>query len=357
MKKSSGITLIALIITIIIMLILVAVSVSIIINTELIDKSQEAADQTQEAYERESTFGNNLTIGGKEYSNIDEYMEALKSRKQITDIIVYPEGLAVLLRGDGKLYRARFSGELGDVVNLNDIEVEATPIMTDVKKIMGFSSWDRCELYYITNSNEYYVIPNIGDTNPTRTKIADNVKEGYGWDSYISTSNELYVYDMNNSTFIKIADNVKKGNSTRYLSNSNELYEYNGETFVKIANNVTDFLNWYYLNTSNELYNANTSTKIANNVKKILPDDYYLTNSNEIYLNNGANQIKKIDNAKDGIANKFYISTADEFYYYHPINRQFIKKADNVTSWDERGCWYKTNSGDTYLIYWYIPVV
>ena len=135
MKKSSGITLIALIITIIIMLILAAVSVSIIINTELIDKSQEAADQTQEAYERESTFGNNLTIGGKEYSNIDEYMEALKARKQVKDIVVYQDGCTVLLRADGKLYRARISGEFGDAVNLNDAEIEATHIMTDIKKI------------------------------------------------------------------------------------------------------------------------------------------------------------------------------------------------------------------------------
>ncbi len=354
MKKSSGITLIALIITIIIMLILVAVSVSIIINTELIDKSQEAADQTQEAYERESTFGNNLTIGGKEYSNIDEYMEALKSRKQITDIIVYQEGLAVLLRGDGKVYRATFNGNLGDAVNLNDVEIEATPIMTDVKKIMGFSS----ELYYITNSNEYYVIPNIGDTNPTRTKIADNVKEGNGWDSYISTSNELYVYDMNNSTSTKLANNVKSIGEGIYLTNSNEVYTC---TSTKLASNVKEIKNIYYLNTSNELYRYNdrtsTSTKVANNVKKILPDDYYLTNSNEIYWYDGANQIKKIDNAKDGNVGNFYISTSDEFYYYHPINRQFIKKADNVTSWDEFGRWYKTNSGDTYLIYWYTAQV
>ena len=71
MRKTKGITLIALIITIIVMLILVAVSISILINSGLIGKAQKAKTDTQEAYAREQTLGESVNINGTMYT-IDE---------------------------------------------------------------------------------------------------------------------------------------------------------------------------------------------------------------------------------------------------------------------------------------------
>ena len=71
MKKSKGITLIALIITIIIMLILVAVSVSILINSGLIGKAKKAGEDYKTSYEQEQRIGESINIDGNLYS-IDE---------------------------------------------------------------------------------------------------------------------------------------------------------------------------------------------------------------------------------------------------------------------------------------------
>jgi hypothetical protein len=79
MRKTKGITLIALIITIIIMLILVAVSISILINSGLIGKAKEAGKNTKSAYEEESRLGDSISIDGVEYDSIDEFLEASNS--------------------------------------------------------------------------------------------------------------------------------------------------------------------------------------------------------------------------------------------------------------------------------------
>ena len=60
MKKTNGITLVALIITVIVMLILVGVTVSVVINSNLIGTAQNAADRTQIAYEEESDVIDNI---------------------------------------------------------------------------------------------------------------------------------------------------------------------------------------------------------------------------------------------------------------------------------------------------------
>ncbi len=80
MKKNSGITLIALIITIIIMIVLVSISIAILINSDLMGKAQEAGEKTQEAYDEESRIGKGLNVKGKTYNNIDEYLASLKSK-------------------------------------------------------------------------------------------------------------------------------------------------------------------------------------------------------------------------------------------------------------------------------------
>ena len=75
MRKEKGITLVALIITIIIMLILVAVSVNVIIKSNLIGTAEKAANGYKTAYEREND--GSITINGKTYSSLDEYMEEI----------------------------------------------------------------------------------------------------------------------------------------------------------------------------------------------------------------------------------------------------------------------------------------
>ena len=83
MKKNQGITLIALIITIIIMLILVAVTIVILINTGIIEKAQDAADETELAYQRESMLGRNINIGGNVYNDIDSYIAHLRANREL----------------------------------------------------------------------------------------------------------------------------------------------------------------------------------------------------------------------------------------------------------------------------------
>ena len=74
MRKNQGITLIALIITIIVMLILVGVVVTVVIQSDLLGTAKTAGDQYKTAYEEESNMSG-VTINGKQYGSIEEYME------------------------------------------------------------------------------------------------------------------------------------------------------------------------------------------------------------------------------------------------------------------------------------------
>ena len=81
MKKTKGITLIALIITIMVMLILVAVSISVALNTGLFKSAGDATKNWKTAQEEEKN-GKQL-IGDKEYNSVEEYMNEI-NRKNIT---------------------------------------------------------------------------------------------------------------------------------------------------------------------------------------------------------------------------------------------------------------------------------
>ena len=83
--KNKGITLIALIITIMIMLILVGVSIAILISSDLIDKAQEAGEETKTAYEQEQALGKSLDVGGVKYNGINEYVAALRAKHSSID--------------------------------------------------------------------------------------------------------------------------------------------------------------------------------------------------------------------------------------------------------------------------------
>lgn len=95
MKKNKGITLIALIITIIIMLILVAVSVNILIKSNLIGTAEKATNKYKTASEEEAK-GGSITINGKEYESINEYIYGaapkLKYVQEGSQIYVYLKG-------------------------------------------------------------------------------------------------------------------------------------------------------------------------------------------------------------------------------------------------------------------------
>lgn len=74
MKRNEGITLIALIITIIVLLILVAVSVNILIKSNLIGTAEKTVNKYKTATEDEAS-GGKITINGKEYESLDEFIK------------------------------------------------------------------------------------------------------------------------------------------------------------------------------------------------------------------------------------------------------------------------------------------
>ncbi len=78
LREKKGITLIALIITIIVMLILVGVSIQIVVNSNLFNTAKSAGEQTESKYEEDKTFGDNITINGKDYSNLNDYMGEIR---------------------------------------------------------------------------------------------------------------------------------------------------------------------------------------------------------------------------------------------------------------------------------------
>ena len=90
MKRNQGITLVALIITIIVMLILVAVSVNFIVKSNLINTAEKAANGYKNAKAQEENIGNNpITINGKEYSSLDEYLAQFSGTAQDTVKWIY----------------------------------------------------------------------------------------------------------------------------------------------------------------------------------------------------------------------------------------------------------------------------
>lgn len=78
MKKTKGITLIALIITIIVMLILVGVSVQVVLDSGIFKQAKKAASETKIVYENEKKIGEKIVINNQEYNSMQEYLESMK---------------------------------------------------------------------------------------------------------------------------------------------------------------------------------------------------------------------------------------------------------------------------------------
>ena len=117
MRKNQGITLVALIITIIIILILVGVVVTVVIQSDLLGTAKNAGDEYKAAYEKESGISG-VTINGKEYGSIEEYME------EINPIIVEPENIddwIYVLEDDGTITINGYKGSDKEVVIPNYI--------------------------------------------------------------------------------------------------------------------------------------------------------------------------------------------------------------------------------------------
>ena len=332
MRRERGITLIALIITIIIMLILVAATITILINTGIMEKAQDAADETELAYQRESMLGKNINIGGNVYNDIDSYLAHLKAKKGMVKSVYNTGYRAYILKENGELYFYVLSGTTQFV----KFEQEnAILIARNVKDVY--------DNYYLTNTNEYcYYDIDYG----TSTTIANNVKEIYGA-YYLTTTNNYCYYNWETGTGT-IASNVKKGsNGGNYITTTNDYYYYNGTTSIKIASNVKEGLRGYYLTTTNDYYryNGTTSTKIASNVKEGY-GDYYLTTTNDYCFDD----VTLETNVKEGWNDGYYLTMSDELWYLSPYTGVKTKIASNVKELG-RGtarC-YILNSGDIYL--------
>ena len=123
MRKNQGITLIALIITIIVMLILVGVVVTVVIQSDLLGTAKTAGDKYKIAYEEESNMSG-VTINGKQYGSIEEYME------EINPTIVEPENIddwIYVLEDDGTITINGYRGSDKEVVipnYINDVPVK-----------------------------------------------------------------------------------------------------------------------------------------------------------------------------------------------------------------------------------------
>ena len=142
MRKNQGITLIALIITIIVMLILVGVVVTVVIQSDLLGTAKTAGDKYKTAYEEESNMSG-VTINGKQYGSIEEYME------EINPIIVEPENIEdwiYVLEDDGTITINGYRGSDKDVVIPNYINGVPVKKLTHVHHSYGGTSmgsfWD-----------------------------------------------------------------------------------------------------------------------------------------------------------------------------------------------------------------------
>lgn len=197
MKKQTGITLIALIITIIVMLILVGVTVSVAINGELFKTAKEAAYKTQIEQEKETL--NMAVVAAYDVETGTIKKETLQ--KELTDWTVEGDTLFNCTSPKGNKYTISNTGEiklgteleqyiLGDELkgrNLDEIYSFDTKkfIDNDKVKFMYFLSDNENAMLafmYIKYNNEAIYRFKISfdfDTNASTTVASEGVKEIY----------------------------------------------------------------------------------------------------------------------------------------------------------------------------------
>ena len=139
MRKNQGITLIALIITIIVMLILVGVVVTVVIQSDLLGTAKTAGDKYKIAYEEESNMSG-VTINGKQYGSIEEYMEEINP----TIVEGDPKDWAYTVESDGTI---TITGYLNEDRTIDTVVIPNYIDGVPVKKIKGNVN------HYSTNGN------------------------------------------------------------------------------------------------------------------------------------------------------------------------------------------------------------
>ena len=224
MKKTKGITLIALIITIIVMLILVAVTIRILIDSGLISKAKDAGQDTKSAYEEESRLGENININGIIYNSIDEYYNS-----STVDDEVVEEIKTVLDLKEGEIVRYNSSirdidcivlydsteenfEDLGvQIISLDtvgdEIEIgngtENESLVTDVSLFnTALESYN--EAYNILNSAAENLLKNnsmdvaidarcVGSNPFNKSDVSDKINP---WGFYFRDQDDNYTYDL-----------------------------------------------------------------------------------------------------------------------------------------------------------------
>ena len=154
-NRENGITLIALIITIIVMLILVGVVVTVVIQSDLLGTAKTAGDKYKTAYEEESKMSG-VTINGKKYESIEEYME------EINPTIVEPDNIDdwnFTVEDDGTVTLTLYEGTDTEVTIPN--YVNGKPVKT------------------IKQTRQQYGMTRVNDTNFWSAKLCGGTDDPY----------------------------------------------------------------------------------------------------------------------------------------------------------------------------------
>ncbi len=184
MKKSRGITLIALVITIAVMIVLVSTSIMFLVSEGVILKADEAATETQEAVEREKKLGGQVEVAGNSYNSMQGYVDTLKN----TDYVI------------GAIDRA---GRGGSEIYLKDNK-RGSKLVYD-------------EIYIVLNNQRYSITSRIRDDSDlnsyiTYSDIQDEMMNTYG-------INFDETYGRGNYNFVIVKDGVEYTGTT-YIQKS-----------------------------------------------------------------------------------------------------------------------------------------
>ena len=245
MKENKGITLIVLVITIIVMLILVTVSIQMVIRTGLFDEAKNAVKLTEGAHRNEQKLGEEVTINGKTYASIDDYMqnkEKVEAGKRATATSTYisgnkaatiPEGFTV----SGNTNENTIDGGL--VIYLLDKKEDGTEwtdedianikwddpaTMLDLQKKYDQFVWipvsdEKYNEMIVTSETEYTLQDNKTSTNVYSriyTWTGDSQKEAYDINEYVPgsklTAEPESIRDSSNDVekYKKMLESLKK---------------------------------------------------------------------------------------------------------------------------------------------------
>lgn len=273
MKKNSGITLIALIITIVVMIILVAVTVNIVINSGLLDTTKRAGDDYKTAMDTESHLGEEaqFTYDGYQFHSIEELNRYLKDGT-LPEGAVLPDIDDVLDNGycilyteydddefyeyNGRYYKITWDDNAQDYTNIEiSSEAEINPIIANmsdeklIEAILNCGNNLNDDYYYFFNkyyevtydegTDSYTAAEEVTDEN-TIAVLETAVKqkrlmaevlahrEDYGEEVGIGTDGSIVDMSLWAYNSFSIDDVTKTINLCNYEGSSNQLPAYIG---------------------------------------------------------------------------------------------------------------------------------